>query len=439
MPSFEVDVLIIGAGAAGLSALRELDRAGVNVLCVEARDRIGGRILTMHDPLSPIPIELGAEFIHGRPPEIWNLVRDAGLGVYDCADRAIHIEKGKVQRDSDAWLPVHRVMSDMQKAAEKKPDQPFSVFLEKSRHSEDAKRLSANFVEGFNAARKEIVGIHSLAQDAKASDEIDGDRSFRFLDGYDSLPHALLNGVSDPASKLRLNSVVETISWRSGSVTVRVRSALTGDKAVIHCRRALISVPLGVLQAHPDAPGAIRFDPEPKELLDAARKLEFGQVFRVIMRFREPFWEKNPDLSDAGFLLSDEPLFPTWWTPLARRAPILTGWSAGPHADALEGRTRQDIFSAATASLSKIVAVEPAALNRLLISAYFHDWHADPFAQGAYSYVPAGALPAREKLAQPVENTLYFAGEAANLQGHSATVHGAIASGQHAARLLVNH
>lgn len=439
MPPFEVDVLIIGAGAAGLSALRELDRAGVNVLCLEARDRIGGRILTMHDPLSPIPIELGAEFIHGRPPEIWNLARDANLGVYDCADCAVHIEKGKIQRDSDAWLPVDRVMSDMQKAAEKKTDQPFSVFLEKSRHSEGAKRLSANFVEGFNAARKEIVGIHSLAQDAKASDEIDGDRSFRFINGYDSLSDALLHGVSDSRSKLRLNSIVETISWRSGSVTVRVRSALTGDKDVIHCRRALITVPLGVFQADPDAPGAIRFDPEPKELLDAARSLEFGQVFRVVLRFREPFWEKNSNLADAGFLLSDEPLFPTWWTPLARRAPILTGWSAGPHADALQGRSRHDVFSAATASLAKIVGVKPGALNRLLISAYFHDWHADPFARGAYSYVPAGALPAREKLAQPVDNTLYFAGEATDLQGHSATVHGAIASGQRAASLIANH
>ncbi|MBV9501028.1 MAG: FAD-dependent oxidoreductase [Acidobacteriaceae bacterium] len=419
-------------------ALRELDRAGLNVLCLEARDYIGGRILTLHDPLSPIPLELGAEFIHGRPPELWNFIRDANLGVYDCGDRAVHIKDGKVQSDTDAWVPVDRVMSDMQEAAERLPDQPFSVFLENSSHSEEAKRLSANFVEGFNAARKEIVGIHSLAQDTKASDEIDGDRSFRFIGGYDSLAHALINGVSDPASKLRLNSVVQTISWSSGSVTVRVRSSITGRKDTVHCRRVLITVPLGVLQAEPDESGAIRFDPEPKEVLAAARRLEFGQVFRVVLRFQEPFWEKNPDLADAGFLFSDEPLFPTWWTPLPRRVPILTGWSAGPHADALQGRSRQEVVRAATASLAKIVGIGNDALNRLLVSAHFHDWHADPFARGAYSYVPACALPAREILARPVENTLYFAGEAIDLHGHSATVHGAIASALEAASLIGN-
>ncbi len=358
--------------------------------------------------------------------------------MYDCADHAVHIKNGKAQSDSDAWLVVDRVMRDMQEAAEKLPDQPFSVFLERSGHSEESKRLSANFVEGFNAARKEIVGIHSLAQDGKASDEIDGDRSFRFIAGYDSLVYALLNGVSDPNSKLRINSVVEAISWHSGSATVRVRSGLTGRKDTVHCHRALITVPLGVLQAEPDEPGAIRFDPEPKEVLDAARCLEFGQLFRVVLRFQEPFWEKNPDLADAGFLFSDEPLFPTWWTPLGRRAPILTGWSAGPHADALQGRSRQEILTAATASLAKIAGIDPGDLQRFLVSAHFHDWHADPFSRGAYSYVPAGALPARERLARPVENTLYFAGEATNLHGHSATVHGAIASGLQAASLIRN-
>ena len=75
----EFDVVVIGAGAAGLSALRELTRAGLSVLCLEARDRIGGRIFTVHDPLSPIPIELGPEFVHGRPPEIWEIIRSAGI------------------------------------------------------------------------------------------------------------------------------------------------------------------------------------------------------------------------------------------------------------------------------------------------------------------------------------------------------------------------
>ena len=105
MPDF--DVVIVGAGVAGLAALAELDRAGLRVLCVEARDRIGGRIFTVHDALAPIRVELGAEFIHGRPPEIWDIVRSGPLAVYDCADAAVHIRNGEVQRHEDA-VGTHR-------------------------------------------------------------------------------------------------------------------------------------------------------------------------------------------------------------------------------------------------------------------------------------------------------------------------------------------
>jgi monoamine oxidase len=158
---------------------------------------------------------------------------------------------------------------------------------------------------------------------------------------------------------------------------------------------------------------------------------------RVTLRFRESFWESNNEISFAGFLLSDEQYFPTWWTSLAVHAPIITGWSAGPHADALLGQPTAKIVSTAVAALARITNSHLTQVNELLEAAYFHDWHADPFARGAYSYVPAGALEARNTLAQPVADTLYFAGEASELNGHSATVHGAIASGMRAARQIL--
>ena len=224
--SAELDVLIIGAGAAGLSALRELRGSGLNVLCVEARGRIGGRILTIRDSLSPIPIELGAEFVHGRPPEIWEIIRSARLAAYDCGEKAIHIKHGKPQRENDAWSVAGRVMEDMQRAANRGRDETFASFLEQSSHPEKAKRLAASYVEGFNAAHQEVIGIASLAEDARAADEIEGDRSFRIANGYDCVPNALLQRLEDPPSNLKLNSVVERIKWRPGSATVRVRSGL---------------------------------------------------------------------------------------------------------------------------------------------------------------------------------------------------------------------
>jgi monoamine oxidase len=431
------DAVVIGAGATGLAALRELDRAGWQALCLEARDRVGGRILTIHDPLCPIPVEAGAEFIHGRPPEIWQIIRSGRLTAYDCADRAVHLKNGKPKSRHDAWEQVDRVMGDMSKSASEGEDQSFASFLAQSRYSEDAKRLATSYVEGFNAARQEVIGIASLAEDARAADQIDGDRSFRILNGYDSVTGHLLETVPDIGTKLRLNSIAEKIEWKPGEATVHIRTALTGEIETVRTRLAIITIPLGVLQMTPDATGSVRFQPEPIEILTAARALRFGQVIRLVLRFREAFWESNEEIADAGFLFSDEQLFPTWWTPLPVHAPVLTGWSAGPHADELLGQTRSTVISEAIATLARITGVRRERLGALLEAAYLHDWHEDPFVRGAYSYVPAGALAARRALTESVAETLYFAGEATNLDGHGGTVHGAIASGKRVARQCV--
>jgi len=431
-----VDVVIIGAGAAGLTALSELDQRGVKVVCVEARERIGGRIFTIRDPLCPLPVELGAEFIHGRPPEIWNFLKAAALSAYDCCEKAVRLRDGKVQDKNDPWDLVDRILTDMERAATRK-DRTFAEFLAGRSYPENAKKLAISYVEGFNAARQDIIGIASLAKDERAADAIDGDRSFRNLAGYDSLMHVIVRGVDDLPHKLKLNSIVERIEWRAGAAAVHFCSAATRHKQSVHCRCVVITVPLGVLQASSDAPGAIAFDPEPGEILAAARKLQFGEVVRLILRFRKPFWERNEKLAEAGFFFSDEHFFPTWWTPLPIRAPILTGWSAGPHTDGLAGEPQLAIIQRAVESLSRITGTSAQQIENLLGAAYYHDWQADPFSRGAYSYVPAGALPARAVLARPVAGTLFFAGEATEQNGHSATVHGAIASGRRAARQVL--
>lgn len=435
MESVDFDAIVIGAGAAGLAALTELDRAGARAVCLEARDRIGGRVYTRHDPFSPVSMELGAEFVHGRPPEIWDQVRSRGLMVHEVNRSAIHLRGGEIQRGIDGWDLVNEVLDDMQRAARSGEDQSFSTFLKSSSHSEDAKQLAASYVEGFNAARKELVSIASLKQDADAAAEIDGDRSFRLVNGYDSLLLRMISGLNDLPSKLRLNSEVERVEWNTEGATVRFRSTLTGRMGNFQARYVIVTVPLGVLQCA--AGEGISFDPEPSEALEAARALRFGQVVRVVLQFREAFWEEQEEFACAAFLLSDEPFFPTWWTSLPLRAPVITGWSAGPHTDGLVGRTREAIIDQALTDLSRITSVPVETLRRLLAAGYYHDWHADRFARGAYSYVPVGAVWAREALARPLGGTLCFAGEASELNGHGATVHGAIASGRRAAHQML--
>lgn len=433
-----LDVIIVGAGVAGLAALRDLDRAGKRVLCLEARDRIGGRIYTVRDERSPIPIELGAEFVHGRPREILNVVASAPLAMYHCAEHAIHVRDGKPLKDEDAWRQIGEVMKDVEAAVESGREETFSEFLEGTTYSTETKELATSYVEGFNAARSEVIGITSLAKDAKAADEIDGDCSFRLVNGYEAVPHWMIQGIEDLGSKLRLNCVARAIRWKAGRVSVEFVSESSGAVQTISAKQMIVTVPLGVLQAKAAMPGAIRFDPEPDDVLDAAKQLRFGQVIRLILRFQKAVWEENEDFAEAGFLLSNEKHFPAWWTPLPIRARSITGWCSGPHADSLLGADKAEIVSCAIHDLSRILGTSTAKLGELLEATYFHDWHGDPSARGAYSYVPAHAMHAREKFAQPVADTLYFSGEATELNGHSATVHGAIASGRRAARQILD-
>uniref|UniRef100_Q01NZ3 Tryptophan 2-monooxygenase n=1 Tax=Solibacter usitatus (strain Ellin6076) TaxID=234267 RepID=Q01NZ3_SOLUE len=414
MPASDANVIVIGAGAAGLAAARDLRRAGRNVLCLEARGRIGGRILTVHDPLTTVPVELGAEFVHGRPSQIWDIVREARLEVRETA--------GHMVSAADSGGDMDRVLKDVKQRGREEPDESFLSFVERGGYAPEDRQTASGYVEGFNAARKERIGVASLAQDERAADAIDGECSFHIGAGYDALAQALDCG------SVRLHSIVEAVEWRRGSASVRVRSALDGHREMLLAERVVITVPLGVLQA-----GAIRFDPEPPHIMEAARALEFGQAVRITLRFDRAFWEEKEKFAGASFIFSEEPVFPTWWTTRPVVTPIIIGWSAGPKADPLLGKSQMEVITAALGSLERIVGTPPARLE----NAWFHDWHADPFARGAYSYVPAGALPARRRLSEPVEDTLYFAGEATDLLGYGGTVHGAIASGNRAAAQIL--
>jgi monoamine oxidase len=408
------DVIIIGAGAAGLAAARELTGAGLRTRCLEARDRIGGRILTVHDPASSLGIELGAEFVHGKPAEIFELSDRAGLHLDETGGRPVTLTESGDDPGEDGF----RVLEDVAESACETNDETFQAFLNRSTYSPAQKQQATAFVEGFNAARRDVIGTASLAKDQNASDQIEGDRAFRVRAGYDALVRFLARDAD-----VRLNSVVEAIAWKPGAVSVRVFAA--GSFAA---RRVVITLPLGVLQA-----GTVRFDPEPAAPLGAARALRFGDAFRVTFLFDHPFWDDNPDTAHAGFLFSDEPLFPVWWTGRPAEPRAITGWSAGPKADALLRLSSDHVIACARDTLSRLLKMPALPAHR----AWFHDWHADPFARGAYSYVPAGALPARRTLAEPVADTLYFAGEATDLLGYGGTVHGAIASGRRAAKQIL--
>jgi monoamine oxidase len=412
------DVLVIGGGIAGLTVARQLTCAGLNVVLLEARDRLGGRIFT--HSTADFPIELGAEFVHGRPEEIFGLAAEAGVPIVPV--------KGEYRRKTNGeWDDAGRLMEKVEKLFEKMPaggpDQSFVEFLERSSASDEVKEQALRYVEGFHAADPSRISVHSLVRDTRAEEKIDGDRQFRTGSGYAALVRATYDRIEHKHCTIVLKTAVTEIRWRRGEAVVR------SGNAEFHAPRVVITVPLGVLKAN-----CILFTPALGKKKDAMKFLEMGPVVRVVMRFREKFWEQEPEMKDLGFLFTDDPQFPTWWTSNPLPSPILTGWAAGRYALMLKGLGIDAITTKAAESLARILKLSPGQLQRQLLTSFVHDWQADPFFRGAYSYTAVGGTDAAQELARPVEDTLYFAGEATNFEGYGGTVHGAIATGHRAAR-----
>ena len=433
------DVLIVGAGAAGLAAAQALTAAGRHVIILEARDRIGGRIFTHPASTSELPIELGAEFIHGRPAEIFRLADHAGLAVQELRGEFWRSQNGKLCQDDfpSERSPVFQRMENY-----RGPDISFRRFLDEycADLSRQEKMWALAYIEGFHAANAELISLRSIVEGEKAEEEIEGDRQFRLAQGYGGLVEALRQAIVPALCEWRLNHVVRAIRWRPGSVEVEAGSAAEDARQLFRTPCAVITLPLGILQSPPQSPGAVQFFPALEMKQAALGQLAMGSAVHVTLRFREAFWRDPALTGTAGglgrmlFLFSDNPWFPTWWSKLPSEAPVLIAWCAGPRARQYFGQPPAAITEKAVEALAAILDIRKDRVSGLLHTAYVHDWQADPFSRGAYSYVlTGGAEQGQRQLAAPVAETLFFAGEATDFHGHHATVHGALASGYRAA------
>jgi len=438
--------IIIGAGAAGLAAARDLSRAGCEVVVIEARDRIGGRVFTLTDAVASVPIELGAEFVHGKSPELWKIAQSANLKISEISERHWYFDEGKISRSHEFWKHVERLMSRMKSSS---ADHSLAEFLRELPDDDEnrrAKQMVTRYVEGFHAADVDRIGTRGLIAANDAADDIDGDRAYRFERGYDSLMQALRGEAESGGANFQLNTVVDEIRWGANKTTVVCRPAGVVDAAArvdYSAEAIIITVPLAILQKQP-ADGGIRFVPDlPIARQAAIERLIMGNVLKINLFFRERFWEdakvwdehgERVSFHDAGFFHCPDAPLPTWWTQLPLRAPLLVGWAGGPRVDRLRSRSdgHQFIIDQAVNSLALIFNLSPAEISSQLVESYFHDWADDPFTRGAYAYVPVGGLEAQQTLSCPLDNKLFFAGEA-TAAGHIGTVHGAIQSGQRAA------
>jgi monoamine oxidase len=429
--SEETDTVVIGAGAAGLAAASELAAQGQHVLILEARERIGGRILTDRTIPIPLAVELGAEFVHGASSAVIKWLRRANQVAVDASRNRWRVNGGELHPANEGLEQLKRRFERLRPP---RPDIPFSVFLERHRRAipRPVREMACMMVQGFDAADASRISTLEVLEEWSGGSAADAP-TFRPSHGYDALMDSMRQALAPERVSLRLGTVVHEIAWRKGRVTIQ--ALRHGEALRIQAARAVITVPLGVLQLPPASPGSVRFTPELRDKRGALTHLAPGAVIKVVMTFSKPFWAELQDCRyrDAGFFFAPGAPFPTFWTSLPMRTAVLVAWAAGPNASRLAGQDKEQVLAHVLDSLRALFG-RRANYASLLESVSWHDWQSDPYSCGAYSYVLAQGAKARGALARPIEDTLFFAGEAADAEGDAGTVGGALQSGERVAR-----
>lgn len=422
------DVLIVGAGVAGLSAARLLARSGLSCRILEGARVIGGRVRTVRRPGWQMPIELGAEFVHGRPTPTLSL----GEGAVEL----VHVPEQRVKAGAaprpmtHTWQRFAQALSGARGAA---ATESVAEFLSRANLAEEDEELVRLIVGGYHAAPLEDVSAAVVAEDAARSAQ--SFEQFRTARGYDHVLATLEHELARHQARVELDTTVTRIQWTKGSVACDALNARGPVRFT--ASRCLITASVGVLQAPADA-GGIAFEPWPEQLSFGLSGLGMGMVARVVLRFplESAPWVAPLGGVEATFVHVPEARFDTLWREARAGQVQITCWAGGQAARDLSALDEPALLEAALQALARATQTELGACRQALLEAHYHDYGRDPLTRGAYSYVRPGGARAAARLAEPCENTLFFAGEALDLQ-YPSTVAGALGSGQHAARKLL--
>lgn len=387
----------------------------------------GGRIVTL-PPGGPggfsVAVEGGAEFIHGELPLSLGLAREAGAGLEPVAGQMVRVRAGKQDRNfmTPDWDELFERMKML------KEDMPFADFLSQY-FSDDryaALRDSAGrMAEGYDLADLRKASTLSLYREWSA--EEDDDEEYRPRGGYRRLIDLLVEQCRRQGCVLHMEAVVRLVKWQRGGVVVE-----TAAGGVFQAERLLTTVSLGVLKA-----GSIVFSPGlPAARQQAIVALGYGSVIKVLLEFDQPFWSKWKKPGHTLFVLSDE-CVPTWWTQTADDCPLITGWVSGERMAALRALDAAGRIDASLRSLAAIFGEEISALRGGLKASMVFDWESSPAVHGGYSFDTVGAADARRVLGEPLEGTLYFAGEGLYDGDVPGTVEAAFCSGVKAADEII--
>jgi monoamine oxidase len=414
-------IVVVGAGAAGLMAARELARAGKRVTILEARDRCGGRIHPLPSAEFGYPAEGGAEFVHGEAPVTHGLLREAGLSLLPIDGTQRTVEDGFSREESQDphEAALHKALQEL------KDDLTVAEFLRRRFAGPEYDRLRHSIermVEGYDAADPERASILALREEW-----MDGGRNTpaRIIGGYGALVDFLTAECRNHGVAIHLGSVVSAVEASNGRGMVRC-----ADGDAHECDAVVLTVPLPLLRE-------FVLPPAQREKAAAAAHIGFGNVIKILLRFETRWWvDKRMDLADLTFLLSDARI-PVWWTQHPADLPVLTGWFGGPKTEAMANLGEQELIETGLASLADIFGCDPKELTRNLVAARAINWAHDPLAGGAYSYATPETRVAQAVLSRSDGEAVFFSGEALYRGRDLGTVEAALASGLETTRSIL--
>jgi len=252
---------------------------------------------------------------------------------------------------------------------------------------------------------------------------------YRIDGGYHMLIQYLAQECKKKGALLYTSCAAAVINWENDAVKI---STATGK--IFEAGKAVITVPLSILQKNNKDENALQFKPAIKEQKAAASQIGFGAVIKIFLQFDTPFWEERS--KDLTFIISDQQV-PTWWTQIPNKSNMLTGWLGGPTAKELINAKESAIVKMALESLANIFLIDYTILKTKLTAHKIIHWAKDPYSAGAYSFATTQTSAARKLLRQGVEQTLFFAGEGIYEGESPGTVEAALTSGRDVARDII--
>jgi monoamine oxidase len=407
------EVGILGAGIAGLVAGLELLRKGCSVTIYEARSNSGGRIQSLE--WQGMVVETGPEFIHGRLQETLALLRKYQIHFEPVNGKMYHLDKGKLEETNEMAEGWGQLLDKMKIL---KTDLPFREFLEiyfPGKVFDDLRQAAIGFAEGFDLADPDTASTWGLIKEWENEES----EQYRIPSGYQTLIKALENEFLQNGGKILFDHPIGQVNWVEKNIYLEYReSRHRADKLIV-------TLPLSLLNnSAPDAE-SISFFPPAEEKKSAFRQIGFGTVVKLVMIWDKTFWTSM--LPDAQFIFSEN-FIPTWWTQYPQNLPMLTGWLGGPKAIQFANEPESFFLQKAIESLALIFSLSEEEINKGLIYYKVFNWKQEPFSRGAYSYSLVGSEQAKAIYRRPIQDRIYFSGEAAYEGPYPGTVEAAVVS-----------